>query len=133
MSRHLVLTGSFHLGAAPEACMPLFTASGEKRWVPGWEPVGDDDCWETGSHGHPTYWLTVDRTPTSARYARITPGDVAGTVAVTCAANGTGTTVTVTYDLVPIGPSGEARLPDFAAGYDAMLREWQALTAPLLG
>jgi hypothetical protein len=112
--------------------MPLFTASGERAWAPGWDPVGDDDCWRTTAHGHTTYWLTVDRTPTSARYARVTPGDTAGTVAVECAPDGQGTLVTVTYDLRPLEPAGEARLASFRDGYAAMLGEWQRLTSALL-
>lgn len=112
--------------------MPLFTASGEKAWAPGWDPVGDDDCWQTTAHGHTTYWLTVDRSPTSARYARVTPGDTAGTVAVTCSAVEGGTEVSVTYDLIALGPAGEARLPSFEAGFADMLLEWQRLTSALL-
>ena len=128
----VVLTGSFRLAASPEQAMPLFTASGERAWAPGWDPVGDDDCWQTTGHGTTTYWLTVDRSATSARYARVTPGDTAGTVAVSCDPDGDGTRVTVTYDLTAIGPAGEARLPEFERGYDAMLAEWQRLTSPLL-
>lgn len=126
------LTGSFFLAAAPQTVMPLFTASGERAWAPGWDPVGDDDCWQTTSNGHVTYWLTVDRGPTSARYARITPGDTAGTVAVLCREVDGGTEVVVTYDLAAIGPAGEQRLVEFAEGYPVMLREWQRLTTPLL-
>ena len=128
----VVLTGSFRLEASPERAMPLFTAEGERAWAPGWDPVGDDDCWTTSAHGTTTYWLTVDRTPTSARYARVTPGDTAGTVAVTCTGDCTGTVVTVTYDLHSLGPAGEERLPSFEAGYDGMLAEWQRLTSALL-
>jgi hypothetical protein len=112
--------------------MTLFTASGERAWAPGWDPVGDDDCWQTHGHGTVTYWLTVDRSPTSARYARVTPGDTAGTVAVSCAADGESTTVNVTYDLTAIGPAGEHRLPAFEQGYADMLLAWQRLTSPLL-
>ena len=126
------LTGSFFLTAAPEAVMPLFTASGERAWAPGWDPGGDDDCWQTTAHGRVTYWLTVDRTPTSARYARITPGDTAGTVAVSCGETDGGTQVTVTYALVALESAGERRLVEFAAEYPAMLREWQRLTSALL-
>lgn len=38
----MILSGSFRLPAAPEVAMPLFTASGERAWAPGWDPVGDD-------------------------------------------------------------------------------------------
>src|SRR4051812_19702861 len=108
--------------------MRLFTAEGERAWAPGWDPVGDDDCWQTEAHGSTTYWLAVDRTPTSARYARVTPGDTAGTVAVTCTDESDHTRVTVTYDLTAIGTAGSERLPAFATSYDGMLEEWQRLT-----
>ena len=129
---HTVLSGSFHLATTPEQAMPLFTASGERAWAPGWDPIGDDTCWQTSAHGHTTYWLTVDRTPTSARYARITPGDTAGTVAVTCAPQGDGTQVTVTYELHAISPHGGVRLAEFEASYDDMLADWERRTNAVL-
>jgi hypothetical protein len=127
-------TGSFLLPTSPEQAMPLFTAEGERAWAPGWEPTyygpdGSEDVWTTGDT---TYWLTVDRTPTSARYARVTPGDSAGTVAVSCAPHPEGTEVTVTYDLTALGPAGEERLAGFQDGYDAMLAHWRELTLPLV-
>lgn len=129
--QRIVRTGSFTLPTTAVVAMRLFTAEGERAWAPGWDPVGDDDCWRTEAHGHTTYWLAVDRTPTSARYARVTPGDTAGTVAVTCTDEGGCTRVTVTYDLTAIGAAGEERLAGFGSGYDEMLLEWQRLTTPL--
>ncbi len=126
------LTGSFHLAIAPDQAMALFTASGERAWAPGWDPVGDDDCWQTTAEGTTTYWLTVERTSRSARYARITPGDTSGTVAVSCTPNGDGTDVTVTYGLTSTGEQGERRLPQFASDYPSMLNEWQRLISALI-
>ena len=121
-------TGSFVLtGVSPEAAMPLFTAEGEKRWVPAWEPHypgGHEDVWVTGE----TTWVTTARTATSATYARVTPGDTAGFVRVVCRAVGGDSEVEVTYDLTATGPAGRERLPAFADGFWQMLEEWRVLT-----
>ena len=127
------LTGSFVLtGVSAETAMPLFTAEGERRWVPGWDPYypgGHGDVWVTGA----TTWVTTDRTATSATYARVTPGDTAGFVRVSCTAVSGGTEVEVSYDLTATGPDGEERLPAFEAGYGQMLEEWRVLTQAVVG
>lgn len=124
------LTGSFVLtGTTAVTAMALFTAEGERTWVPGWSPAypgGHTDVWFTGE----TTWVTTHKTPTEATYARITPGDTAGFVRVACAQTGSDVEVTVTYDLTAIGLDGEERLPAFEAGYGQMLEEWRVLTQP---
>ena len=76
-------SGKFHVDVPPEDAFPLFTAPGERLWVPGWDPVilgGWDGLergtvWLTGDGEDRTIWLVVDYDPESfhARYARITP------------------------------------------------------------
>jgi hypothetical protein len=126
------LTGSFVLAGPVEAVLPLFTAEGERRWVPGWEPV-----WADESHGHEvgevwttagppaTTWVTVDTGADRVRYARVAVGDSAGLVTVTCAQSGRGTTVTVVYDLSALSAAGTERLEQLAEGYQDMLAHWQ--------
>jgi hypothetical protein len=126
------LAGSFILAGKLDAVLPLFTAEGERRWAPGWEPVWADEShqheigevWTT--HGPPsTTWVTVDTSPNHVRYARVAIGDSAGLVTVACVENGGQTEVTVDYDLTALSDAGAARLEHFAASYDDMLAHWQ--------
>ncbi len=122
-----------------DAVLPLFTAEGERRWAPDWEPV-----WADESHQHEvgevwttagpllTTWVTVDTGATHVRYARLAIGDSAGLVTVTCAENGGRTTVTVDYDLTALSDAGPDRLESFAASYDDMLAHWQRHTSRAL-
>jgi Polyketide cyclase / dehydrase and lipid transport len=129
------LTGRIQVALPPAEAFRLFTPRGEQDWVPGWHPVfpalaGDDTepgtVFETSAHGQHTVWLVTDRRP-GARisYARVTPGEQAGTVTVTIAAAGRHSEVEVTYELTALASPAERRLRDFADGYAAYLRSWQ--------
>ena len=133
------LTGSFELEAPLEAVRPLFSAEGERRWAPGWDPVWADaahkheagEVWTTA--GPPaTTWITVVAAADQVRYARVADGDSAGLVTVTCAQTEGSTTVTVEYDLSSLSDSGARRLEQFAAGYDDMLAHWRHHTSGAL-
>lgn len=126
------LTGSFVLPGPLDAVLPLFTAEGERRWAPGWEPVWADESheheigevWTTA--GPPsTTWVTVDAGANRVRYARVAIDDSAGLVTVTCTENDGRTTVTVDYDLSALSDTGADRLEQFAADYDDMLAHWE--------
>jgi Polyketide cyclase / dehydrase and lipid transport len=130
MTRHR-LTGTINVPLPPDEALALFTPAGERAWAPGWDPrypAGEDTAPGTvfTTHEH-TVWVIAHRTPTSMRYARITPGVHAGTVEVRCEAAGSATRVHVTYDLTTLGDP--TALDRFAAGYDAMLAEWERLIA----
>ncbi|MCK2244186.1 MULTISPECIES: SRPBCC family protein [unclassified Crossiella] len=138
-TRHL--TGRFPLALSPAAAFPLFTARGEERWVPGWQPrfpvstVDDSEpgtVFETTVDGECTTWIVLDREPDRRiSYARVTPGSRAGTVTVEIEPSGTGCTVTVTYRLTPLSPAGERALADFAAEYPEFLRSWETMIKAL--
>ncbi|MFE6835078.1 hypothetical protein ACFVFI_09620 [Streptomyces sp. NPDC057705] len=138
MNRH-ILSAALNVPLPPEAAFRLFTARGERDWVPGWEPVfpvetPDDTApgtvWLTASHEEETTWLVVSRDfPRSVSYARITAGVRAGTVTVTLAATGVGSEVTVTYDMTPLTPGAAKALDEFAAEYPSFIRSWEELIA----
>lgn len=132
-------TGSFELEMAPEEALPLFTAPGEKLWIPGWDPVvlhGDGfekgTVFVTEAHGHTTHWLVMDY-DTKARhalYVRVTPGVDTGTVDVSIAPNGNGgSTVTVDYQLTGLSPAGNEKLEESfsEAEYAGMMGEWRSM------
>ena len=92
------LTGRIQVLLPPEEAFRLFTPRGEQDWVHGWRPhfpapASDDTepgtVFETSAHGQHTIWLVTDRQPGKRiSYARLTPGDQAGTVAVAISAAG---------------------------------------------
>ena len=133
-------TGSFVLAAPLDVVLPLFTAEGERQWVPGWEPVWADesheheigDVWTTVD-APSTIWVTVDAGADHVRYARVAIGDSAGLVTVTCVQNSGRTRVTVDYDVSALSDAGAERLTHFAAGYDDMLTHWQHHASRALG
>ena len=135
---HVVHSGTFDLEAPPEKAFHLFTAPGEKLWVPGWDPeilsgdgTEEGTVWVTGHGDETTIWVVVDFDTTAhrARYARITPSSRAGTVEVRLHANHDGgSTVTVKYELTALSESGNQNLTDFdAKAYSEMLKEWKDL------
>ena len=94
------LTGRIQVGLPPGAAFRLFTPRGEQDWVQGWQPrfpaPAPDDAkpgtvFETHAHGRHTIWLVTSREPgRRISYARVTPGEQAGTVTVTITAAGDG-------------------------------------------
>jgi hypothetical protein len=136
------LTGRIQVALPPGEAFRLFTPRGEQDWVHGWHPrfpapAADDTVpgtvFETSAHGQHTTWLVTDCQPGKRiSYARVTPGDQAGTVAVTISAIGQHSEVEVTYQLTALtGPAGH-KLRDFADGYPAYLQSWQDAIAAWL-
>ncbi len=129
------LTGRIHVALPPAEAFRLFTPRGEQDWVHGWHPefpaMVDDDTepgtvFETSAHGQQTVWLVTDCQPGQRiSYARVTPGDQAGTVTVAITGAGQHSEVEVTYQLTPLASSADRGLRDFADGYAAYLRSWQ--------
>jgi hypothetical protein len=139
---NLAMTGHLTVARPPMEAFVHFTPRGEEAWAPGWQPrfpapAADDTVpgtvFETDAHGRTTTWVVVDRTPARRiRYARVLPGDTAGTVTVELADAGGHTDVTVTYELTALTAAAIEPLRGFAARYDDMMREWaDAIAASL--
>ena len=77
----------------------------------------------------------VDQRPEGVRYARVTPGMTAGTIAVEVVrSDENATRVRVTYDLTALSPAGEAWLESFEHDYDDMIGSWSTeISAALRG
>lgn len=132
-------TGTVHLDSPPEQVFPLFTAPGERLWVPGWDPqiltgghgLERGSVWLTGNGADRTIWLVVDYDPESmhARYARITPESRAGWVEVLARPDDKGgADVEVTYQLTALNEHGEEILAEFDEdSYAQMMAEWERM------
>lgn len=129
--------GSVRLPRPVKEVLRLFTAEGERLWVPGWAPrypapVEDDTVpgtvWLTDSEHGLTHWVVAARTAHGFTYGRITPGFTAGIVTIDAAPDADdGTDVRVGYHLTALSPGAEDHLDAFDAGFDDMLAEWQRL------
>jgi hypothetical protein len=126
-------TAEITVGLPADRAMSLFTAEGEREWAgDGWDPHypaaerrGGPGAVFTTEHGHRTTWVMVDHHPEAIRYARVTEGVSAGTVAVDLVASDANSTrVRVTYDLTALSAAGERHLEAFEAGYDAEIASW---------
>ena len=129
------LTGRIRVDLPPGEAFRLFTPRGEQDWAHGWHPhfpapVPDDaqpgTVFETDAHGQHTIWVVTGRQPgTSISYARVTPGEQAGTVTISIKADGARSEVAVSYQLTSFTPLADHRLRDFADGYETFLGSWQ--------
>ena len=148
------LTGRIRVELPPDEALRLFTPRGEQDWVAGWSPrfpvAATDDgepgtVFETDAHGATTTWLVLAREPgRHISYARVTPGERAGTVSVTIhgsGGHGSGdhssgdhSEVEVTYALTALSGGAVPGRREFADGSPAFLRSWQdAIAAWLSG
>jgi hypothetical protein len=133
MSRTVVRATEITVELPAEEAMKLFTPEGERRWADGWDPQypeadrreGPGAVFTTGHGGHQTTWIMVDHSPRSVRYARVTEGMTAGTVAVDVVGSREHSTrVRVTYDLTALTNTGESWLDAFDADYDTAIGGW---------
>lgn len=136
------LAGRIQVGLPPAEAFRLFTPRGEELWAHGWHPcfpvVTADDTepgtvFETHAHGQHATWLVTSREPGNRiSYARVIPGEQAGTVTVTISASGGCTSAEVVYDLTALSSLASQKLREFADGYPAYLQSWQDAIAASL-
>lgn len=128
--------GGLRVALPPEQAIWLFTGTGERLWVPGWNPaVLTGDGTEPGTvfvtiqGNSKTIWIVVDfdLEALRARYARTTPGVKAGTVEVKIRSDGEdGSEVQVTYELTALSDTGNQDLIHFDEfAFATMMKEWE--------
>jgi len=127
----------FELELDAERALPLFTAEGERRWVPGWEPevLGDGgvgSVFVTRTLDTETTWVVVDYDAASgcARYARWVPGVQAGLVEVRCTPLAPQRCdVRVRYTLTPLSAAAIDGVAEFLEPqrFEAFIAEWKRL------
>ncbi|WP_176085900.1 SRPBCC family protein [Martelella sp. HB161492] len=134
-------SGAFEIDVAPDKALPLFTAPGEKSWVPDWNPTilsgngfEKGTVFVTGQQGARTYWLVIDYDTATrhALYVRTTPEVDTGTVDISVGSDhGGGTTIHVTYSLTALSEAGNTRLRETfnPSAYAKMMEGWRTLIA----
>jgi hypothetical protein len=139
MASRIQASGELSVAVPLAVAVGLFTPEGDRAWVPGWDPVypAGESSEEAGTvflsyvGGVETIWvvLGIDRDGGETAYARVTPGQHAGTVRVRCRANrDSATHATVTYDMSVLpGARGDATGAYASQRFGEMLDEWRAL------
>lgn len=142
IARREVQTGRFALDLPMGEAFKLFTAEGERLWVPGWSPEihgalpqAPGLVFLTGEGDERTIWTVIESDPSRGLvlYSRVTPGSRAGLVRVRVEGEGAHSKVEVTYDLTALSPEGEAALDAYSeVRFAEMLETWQRLIADFL-
>jgi len=132
---HVSLTRSIPVALPPDEAFPLFTATGERSWVDGWDPQfpsppGDETAPGTvftTAHGeHGTTWMVVRREGRRLlSYVATSHGERASLITVSLEPSAAGTTVTVTHELTALVPEANAGIVAFAAAYGEYLEGWR--------
>jgi hypothetical protein len=138
----IIRRGGFRLDLPTAEAFKLFTAAGERLWVPGWSPEilgplpqAPGLVFLTGEGVERTIWTVIESDPARgrARYSRVTPASRAGTVTVEVSPAEGGCHVEVAYDLTALDPDGAASLDAYAPErFAEMLEHWRALIEDLL-
>ena len=123
---------------------PLFSAEGEKLWVPGWDyenimghtDLHEDYVFLTQHHDHAAskaIWLVKRYEPESysVQFYKVEPEDKVGIISVHCKPiEKNRTEVGVTYEYIGLGDSGNAFIKGFTPDvYRDFISEWERLLA----
>lgn len=132
----------FRIDQPVEILFPLFSAEGEKLWVPGWDYVnimGSTDLHEdyiflTKNHDHAStdaIWLVKRHDPENffVQFYKIEPEDKAGVISVRCIQIGEILTeVEVTYQYIALSKKANEFIEGFTSShYKEFISEWKQL------
>ncbi|WP_456427485.1 SRPBCC family protein [Rhodocaloribacter sp.] len=135
-------TEAFEIDRPVEILFPLFSAEGEKLWVPGWDyenvmggtDLHEDYVFVTRNHDHAStdaVWLVKRYEPEHHRvqFYKVEPGDKVGVITVRCEAlEKERTRVEVTYAYVGLSEKGNVFIEGFTSeAYAAFIEEWRQL------
>ena len=125
-----------------ESLFPLFSAEGEKLWVPGWDYeniMGSNDLHEdyvflTKNHDHAStdaIWLVKKYDPESffVQFYKVEPEDKVGVISVRCISiDMCNTEVEVTYEYIGLSEKGNEFVDGFTSTqYKEFIGEWNSL------
>jgi len=132
-------TAGFRIDQPIDLLFPLFSAEGEKLWVPGWDYkniTGSNDLHEdyvflTRNHDHAStdaIWLVKRYEPEIylVQFYKVEPEDKVGIVTVQCNRIDEGLTrVEVSYEYIGLSEKGDEFIEGFTSTeYEAFIGEW---------
>ena len=135
-------TELFEIAQPIQELFPLFSAEGEKKWVPGWSyenimsstELHEDYVFITKTHDHATtdaIWVVKKYEPENhcVQFYKVEPEDKVGIIEVVCTQiTDTKTEVQVTYEYIGLSDKGNLFIKDFTSSkYKEILAEWKSL------
>lgn len=135
-------TASFEIHEPVKVIFPLFSAEGEKLWVPGWDyenilgsaELYEDYVFVTKSHDHAAsdaVWLVKRYDPEKylVQFYKVEPDEKIGIIEVQCSElKKSLTKVQVTYEYIGLSTAGNEFIDGFSiVEYEAFIGEWKAL------
>lgn len=135
-------TASFEIQQPAKVLFPLFSAEGERQWVPGWDYeniMGDtvlreDYVFVTKNHSHgavDAIWIVKRHEPDNylVQFYKIEPGEKIGIIAIQCFELGERLTrVQVSYEYRGLSASGNEFIAGFLPPeYESFIGEWKSL------
>jgi hypothetical protein len=135
-------TASFKIHAPVNELFPLFSAEGEKLWVPGWDyenimgntELCEDYVFVTKNHDHAAsdaVWVVKRYEPENylVQFYKVEPGEKLGIIEVQCSElKKSLTKVQVTYEYISLSVAGNEFIAGFPLSeYEAFIGEWKAL------
>jgi hypothetical protein len=135
-------TASFKIQEPVNVLFPLFSAEGEKLWVPGWDyenimgstEIHEDYVFVTKSHDHATsdaVWVVKRHEPEKhlVQFYKVEPREKVGVIEVQCfELERSLTKVQVTYEYIGLSATGNEFIAGFSnEKYRAFIGEWEEL------
>ena len=135
-------TASFEISQPIHVLFPLFSAEGEKLWVPGWNyenimgstELHEDYVFLTKTHDHASsnaIWVVKKHDPAKyyVQFYKVEPEDKIGIIEVKCIQlDETDTEVQVTYEYIGLSDKGNQFIKEFTPSeYKAFITEWKTL------
>jgi len=135
-------TENFRISQPVEILFPLFSAEGEKHWVPGWDyknimgatELHEDYIFITENHDHAAsdaIWLVKKYDPGSyfVEFYKVEPEEKVGIITVKCdPISRSDTNVCVSYEYIALSEKGQEFVANFTVGeYKKFIGEWKQL------
>ena len=135
-------TAAFEISQPIHVLFPLFSAEGEKLWVPGWNyenimggtELHEDYVFITKTHDHAStdaIWIVKKHNQNQhyVQFYKVEPEDKIGIIEVKCSQlNETATEVQVTYEYIGLSDKGHQFIKNFTLSeYEAFISEWKTL------
>jgi len=128
-------TEKFKISQPIEILFPLFSAEGEKVWVPGWDYeniIGSTDLYENHDHASTdAIWLVKKHEPESylVQFYKVEPEDKVGIITVQCIKiDDSQTQVEVSYEYIGLSRKGDEFIERFTSSeYKEFINEWNTL------
>lgn len=135
MTSRIKRQGYFLLDLPAERAFHLFTAEGERSWVPGWNPDILSDLPQqrglvflTGEGKEFTIWTVLETDSDAMRlsYSRVTQASRAALVEVKLIPDGEGCRIEVGYDITALSPDAAHSLDAYSEDkFQQMMIDWR--------